>query len=53
MEIRPGILRNPDSAFVGLPGYDFTPHFLEVVDSRLGPLRMHYIDEGASARLSS
>lgn len=36
------VLRTPDAAFAGLPGYDFAPHYVEV-----GPgLRMHYVDEG-------
>lgn len=40
------ILRTPDARFTGLPGYDFAPHYLEVADEKLGPLRMHYLDEG-------
>ena len=35
-------LRTPDSRFVGLPDYDFAPHYAEVGDG----LRMHYLDEG-------
>jgi len=35
------VLRTPDSAFEGLPGYDFEPKYLE-----LGNLRVHYVDEG-------
>jgi len=34
-------LRTPDARFVDLPGYDFTPKYLEV-----DGLRMHYVDEG-------
>jgi len=48
VEIRPGILRTPDTAFADLPGYDFAPHHVEIADDRLGPLRMHYVDEGAA-----
>ena len=46
MEIRPGLLRTPDARFDGLPGYAYAPHYLDVADSDLGPLRMHYLDEG-------
>jgi haloalkane dehalogenase len=46
MEIRPGILRTPDICFADLPGYDFAPHYIDIADSRLGALRMHYVDEG-------
>jgi len=35
-------LRTPDDRFVGLPGYDFAPHYADAG----GGLRMHYIDEG-------
>ena len=34
--------RTPDEQFVGLPGYDFEPHYVEQ-----DGLRMHYLDEGA------
>jgi haloalkane dehalogenase len=34
-------LRTPDARFENLPGYDFTPNYLELAD-----LRMHYLDEG-------
>ena len=33
--------RTPDEQFEGLPGYDFTPRYLEQ-----DGLRMHYVDEG-------
>jgi haloalkane dehalogenase len=33
--------RTPDARFVGLPGYDFAPHYVEQ-----DGLRMHYVDEG-------
>lgn len=46
MEIRPGILRTPDSAFAALPDFPFAPHYVDIADARLGPLRMHYVDEG-------
>jgi haloalkane dehalogenase len=35
------ILRTPDDCFRQLPGYPFTPRYLD-----LGGLRMHYVDEG-------
>jgi haloalkane dehalogenase len=34
-------LRTPDDRFVGLPGYDFEPHYVDI-----DGLRMHYVDEG-------
>ena len=34
-------LRTNDSRFEDLPGYDFTPNYIEV-----DGLRMHYVDEG-------
>jgi len=40
-EIRPGVLRTPDARFEGLPGYDFEPHYAEVMN-----YRVHYLDEG-------
>ncbi|MHB8376411.1 MAG: haloalkane dehalogenase [Dehalococcoidia bacterium] len=36
------ILRTPDERFVGLPGYGFAPHYVELD----GGVRMHYVDEG-------
>ncbi|MDM7860504.1 haloalkane dehalogenase [Alteromonas sp. ASW11-36] len=39
-------LRTPDERFSNLPGYDFTPHYIEVDDFEGGQLRMHFIDEG-------
>lgn len=35
-------LRTPDDRFTGLPGYAFTPHYLDHANG----LRMHYVDEG-------
>ena len=35
------ILRTPDERFAALPGYTFTPHYVQI-----GELRMHYVDEG-------
>ncbi len=43
------ILRTPDGAFSGLPGFDFAPHYLEVSDEDGASLRMHYLDEGPPA----
>ena len=36
------VYRTPDEQFVGLPGYDFEPHYVEQ-----DGLRMHYVDEGS------
>jgi haloalkane dehalogenase len=40
-EVRPGVLRTPDSRFENLPGYNFEPHYVTV-----DGYRIHYIDEG-------
>jgi len=40
------VLRTPDECFRNLSGFPFEPHYLEIVDSRLGRLRIHYVDEG-------
>jgi haloalkane dehalogenase len=40
------VLRTPDERFQGLEDYDFEPHYVTITDQRLGPLRMHYLDEG-------
>jgi haloalkane dehalogenase len=40
------ILRTPDDRFAGLPDFDFTPRYHMIDDPSLGPLRMHFIDEG-------
>ncbi len=39
-------LRTPDERFENLPGYSFSPHYVDVPDGDGGALRMHYIDEG-------
>ena len=41
-------LRTPDARFANLPGYAFTPHYLQVDDTEGGELRLHYLDEGAA-----
>lgn len=40
-EVRPGVLRTPDSRFENLPGYDFEPNYVDI-----DVYRVHYIDEG-------
>ncbi|MGQ9475257.1 MAG: haloalkane dehalogenase [Actinomycetota bacterium] len=40
------ILRTPEERFRDLPGYPFTPHYLEIPDGEGGFLRIHYLDEG-------
>jgi haloalkane dehalogenase len=37
----PEVFRTPDTRFDDLPGYDFTPNYIEV-----DGLRMHYVDDG-------
>ena len=39
-------LRTPDERFVGLDGYPFEPHYVEIQDGDGGALRVHYVDEG-------
>jgi haloalkane dehalogenase len=39
-------LRTPEDRFTNLPGYPFTPHYLDVPDDEGASLRMHYLDEG-------
>lgn len=46
MEIRPGVLRTPETRFAALPDFPFAPHYCDVPDGSLGALRMHYLDEG-------
>ena len=40
------VLRTPDERFAGLPGYDFSPHYVEVPTGEGGTLRVHHLDEG-------
>lgn len=41
------VLRTPDERFAGLPDFDFSPLYAEIDGGSLGPLRMHYLDEGS------
>lgn len=41
------VLRTPDERFENLPGYPFSPRYVEVPDGDVGSLRVHYLDEGA------
>ena len=40
------VLRTPDDRFTDLPGYPFSPHYLEVEAEGFPPVRMHHLDEG-------
>ncbi len=40
------VLRTPDAAFANLPGYTFAPHYADIDGAALGPMRVHYVDEG-------
>ena len=40
-EIRPGVFRTPDERFENLPGFNFKPHYAELLG-----YRVHYLDEG-------
>lgn len=46
MPTTPAVVRTPDERFGDLPGFAYAPRYVEVFDKRLGPLRMHYVDEG-------
>ena len=46
--MNPETLRTPDERFALLPGYPYTPHYLEDLPGYAG-LRMAYVDEGESA----
>jgi len=41
----PAILRTPDERFAGLPGFPFTPNYVDRLRG-YDALRMHYVDEG-------
>ena len=43
------VLRTPEDRFAGLPGYDFSPHYVEVPSGEGQALRVHYLDEGPPA----
>ena len=40
------VLRTPDDRFDNLSGFSYRPRYLEIQDDDLGPLRIHYLDEG-------
>lgn len=40
------VLRTPDERFEKLSGFDYPPQYVEFQDPDLGPLRIHYLDEG-------
>lgn len=43
--VNENVLRTPDERFVGLPGYDYRPHYIDTLPGFEG-LRVHYVDEG-------
>lgn len=50
----PQVLRTPDDCFDGLPDFPWTPRYHMLGHTRLGPLRMHYLDEaGDGARAAA
>jgi haloalkane dehalogenase len=51
MPTAPESLRTPDDRFVGLPGFDFAPHYLEGLPG-FESLRVHYLDERPAATAS-
>jgi haloalkane dehalogenase len=46
VETNSKVFRTSDAQFQSLPDYAFEPRYLEVPGGALGPLRMHYVDEG-------
>jgi haloalkane dehalogenase len=40
------VLRTPEERFGNLPGYPFSPHYVEIADGGGGNLRVHYVEEG-------
>lgn len=42
-------IRTPEARFEGLPGFPYTPRYVEVARPGGGRLRMHYLDEGPRA----
>ncbi len=40
------VLRASEDRFRNLPNYDFKPNHVDVDGGPLGPMRMHYVDEG-------
>lgn len=46
-DTRVQILRTPDACFDELPGFDYEPHYVELIDAASGQtLRLHYVDVG-------
>ena len=44
------VIRTADDRFRDLPGWPFSPQYLEAVPGfdSCGPIRMHYVDEGGA-----
>ena len=40
------VVRTPDANFDNLPDFNFKPRYVTISDDDLGPLRVHYLDEG-------
>jgi haloalkane dehalogenase len=40
------VLRTPEDCFEEISGFSFAPRYVEIQDQDLGPLRVHYLDEG-------
>lgn len=48
MRATPEVFSTPAERFADLPGYDYTPRYIDL-DGELSGLRMHYVDEGSGA----
>jgi haloalkane dehalogenase len=40
------VLRTPAARFAALADFPYAPHYVQIEDAELGPLRVHYLDEG-------
>ena len=40
------MLRTPDARFEALTDFPYEPNYVDIEDDELGPLRVHYLDEG-------
>jgi len=40
------VIRTPDERFADLPGFPFSPNYVEIPSGNDGTLRVHYLDEG-------
>jgi haloalkane dehalogenase len=46
------ILRSEDHRFSHLKNFNFQPNYMDIIDSELGTMRIHFLDEGKRENLS-